>query len=200
MEVDFKNFIGIFNNVYPEGYCQHIVKEFDRLAELGVGHNRQQGRYATTKHRKDDYAMEFSLVDSPIYSFEDRNIVSTFFDGLQECYNEYTEKYSILAEHKLNAYYMKAQRTQPGGGYHVWHSEKGNGPPSQRGLVYMLYLNTLEPEDGGETEFLYQRERYRPIENTMLIWPADFSHAHRGNTVLGTRDKYIITGWFYYAD
>jgi len=61
-----------------------------------------------------------------------------------------------------------------------------------------LYLNTLEPEQAGETEFLYQQERYRPVENTMILWPAAYTHAHRGNTVFGNSSKYIVTGWFYY--
>jgi hypothetical protein len=93
---------------------------------------------------------------------------------------------------------MKTQRTDPGGGYHVWHGEQGNGDHAHRVLVYMLYLNTLEASEGGETEFLYQKERYQPVENTMILWPAAYTHTHRGNTVLGDRSKYIVTGWFYY--
>ena len=63
----------------------------------------------------------------------------------------------------------------------------------------MLYLNTLEEDAAGETEFLYQRKRVRPVENTMVIWPAGYTHPHRGNVVHGTKPKYIITGWFYHV-
>jgi hypothetical protein len=93
---------------------------------------------------------------------------------------------------------MKMQRTSPGGGYHVWHGEQGNNARAERVLVYMLYLNTLEPDAAGETEFLYQQKRLRPQENTMILWPAAYTHAHRGNVVHGDKDKYIVTGWFYY--
>ena len=62
---------------------------------------------------------------------------------------------------------------------------------------YMLYLNDLDGE-GGETEFLYQKMRVKPEENLMLVWPASYTHAHRGNPVLGETHKYIVTGWFYY--
>jgi hypothetical protein len=62
----------------------------------------------------------------------------------------------------------------------------------------MLYLNTIGPEDGAETEFLYQKKRFNPVENAMVLWPAAYTHAHRGNPVLGTQAKYIVTGWFYY--
>ena len=93
---------------------------------------------------------------------------------------------------------MKMQRTSPGGGYHVWHGEQGNGDHAERVLVYMLYLNSLETEEAGETEFLYQQLRIKPTENMMVLWPASFTHAHRGNTVFGQHSKYIVTGWFYY--
>ena len=66
---------------------------------------------------------------------------------------------------------------------------------ANRALVYSAYLNTIE--EAGETEFLYQRTRIPPKENTMIIWPAGFTHTHRGNVVYGNKSKYIITGWFY---
>ena len=93
---------------------------------------------------------------------------------------------------------MKMQRTDPGGGYHVWHGEQGNGVSSSRVIVYLLYLNTLDPNEAGETEFLYQQQRFRPVENQMLFWPASYTHTHRGNTVFGHRSKYVVTGWFFY--
>jgi hypothetical protein len=93
---------------------------------------------------------------------------------------------------------MKMQRTGPGGGYHVWHAEQGPGTNASRVVAYMLYLNTLSPEEGAETEFLYQKKRLNPVENTMVLWPAAYTHAHRGNPVLGETHKYIVTGWFYY--
>jgi hypothetical protein len=85
----------------------------------------------------------------------------------------------------------------PGGGYHVWHSEQGNSDSANRVLTYSLYLNSINNECAGETEFLYQQMRIPPQENTMVIWPAGFTHPHRGNVVYGETPKYIITGWFY---
>ena len=93
---------------------------------------------------------------------------------------------------------MKMQRTGPGGGYHIWHAEQGPAEHASRVVVYMLYLNSIFPQDGAETEFLYQKKRVNPTENTMLLWPASYTHSHRGNAVLGETHKYIVTGWFYY--
>jgi hypothetical protein len=126
------------------------------------------------------------------------NACDLFFDGLQKCYDDYSSKYSILKDSgNIRASVMKMQRTGPGGGYHIWHGEQGPGTHANRVVVYMLYLNDLGGE-GGETEFLYQKMRIKPEENLMLIWPASYTHAHRGNPILGETHKYIVTGWFYY--
>ena len=60
----------------------------------------------------------------------------------------------------------------------------------------MLYLN--DDYQGGETEFLYYKKRVQPERGKLLIWPAGYTHAHRGNMVLEGM-KYVVTGWFHYA-
>ena len=197
MRAEFKDFIGSFHDLYPEGYCKHLISEFERLVQSGAGSNRQQSEGAA-KHRKNDMQLGLNFGVHSVAGFEGKNATDLFFAGLQKCYDTYAEQYSILKNDKITGTAMKMQRTDPGGGYHVWHGEQGNGPNSARVLAYMIYLNTLEPEEAGETEFLYQQCRIKPQENLMLIWPAAFTHAHRGNTVFGQRSKYIVTGWFYY--
>jgi len=201
MNIDIgDDFIGVFTDVYPAGYCSHVISEFEKYKEQGAGLNRINSENAPP-HFKDDYQLSFihasNLQPSPfIVNEEEITPVNMFFNGLQNCLNIYTQKYSILKQTDIRTLDMKLQKTSPGGGYHVWHAEQGNRDP-RRILVFMLYLNTLDESDGGETEFLYQRRRIRPVENTILIWPAAYTHAHRGNTVLGTNDKYIATGWFH---
>lgn len=197
MNIEHKDFIGIYKGVYPEGYCQHLINEFERLMESGAGTNRQKGE-GTPKHRKDDMQLALNFGVHAAAPFNNQSPERIFFDGLQRCYEDYTDEYSLLRNSTIIATAMKMQRTSPGGGYHVWHSEQNNGTQAERVLVYTLYLNTLGEVEGGETEFLYQRTRIRPEENTMIVWPATFTHAHRGNTVLGNQSKYIVTGWFYY--
>lgn len=197
MNAEYKGFIGVYNNVYPEGYCKHLISEFDRLESFGAGANRIQTDNVK-RHVKNDYQISIALRGHDAKEFNGENVVSVFFKGLQKCYDEYVSVFSSLADGRIRGTVMKMQRTGPGGGYHVWHGEQGNGDQASRVLVYMLYLNTLEPEEAGETEFLYQQERYRPTENQMILWPAAYTHTHRGNTVFGERSKYIVTGWFYY--
>lgn len=197
MNADYKNFIATYSDVYPEGYCQHLISEFDRLTLAGAGYNRQNGEGAP-KHRKNDFQINLNIGVHSVTAFNGHPTSEVFFQGLQRCYDHYANEYAVLRDSKINGSAMKMQRTDPGGGYHLWHAEQGNGEFSERVLVYMLYLNTLEQDEGGETEFLYQRTRYKPQENMMVVWPAAFTHTHRGNTVLGEKSKYIVTGWFYY--
>jgi 2OG-Fe(II) oxygenase superfamily len=197
MNLNYKDFIGVYSNLYPDGYCKHLINEFERLANSGAGSNRRQSENALA-HYKNDYQMMMHINRHNLMPFENKESVDIFFKGLQSCYEQYTDKFSILKSDKIVCTTMKMQRTDPGGGYHVWHGEQGSGQHGSRVIVYSLYLNTLEPEFAGETEFLYQQERFRPIENTMILWPASYTHAHRGNTVFGNTSKYIVTGWFYY--
>lgn len=197
MNIEYKDFIGVFSDVYPEGFCEHLITEFDRNQILGAGSNRQKGEGAP-KHLKDDYQIGLNGKNLNFERFNGRSPVDLFFEGLQKCYQEYSDQFSVIKDIKINCNNMKMQKTSTGGGYHVWHGEQGNGDHANRGLVYMLYLNTLPDEANGETEFLYQQRRINPVGNTMVLWPAAFTHAHRGNPVYGDTAKYIITGWFYH--
>lgn len=197
MNAEYKGFVGVYKDMYPEGYCQHLINQFEQLRNSGAGANRIQSEGAK-RHVKNDHQIELTFKGHVVEAFDNKKAVDVFFDGLQACYEDYVSVFSSLSHGNIRASAMKAQRTDPGGGYHIWHGEQGNGDQAHRVLVYMLYLNTLEPNEGGETEFLYQKERYQPVENTMLLWPAAYTHTHRGNTVLGDRSKYIVTGWFYY--
>jgi hypothetical protein len=197
MNAEYKDFIAVYKDVYPEGYCQHLISEFDRLDESGAGSNRVQTDNIS-RHYKNDLQIGMNFGVYTAGPFNGHPASKMFFEGLQRCYEHYTEQFSPLKDSKIRGTAMKMQRTDPGGGYHVWHGEQGNGDHAERVLVYMLYLNSLTQEEAGETEFLYQQRRLRPEENTMVIWPAAFTHTHRGNTVFGNRSKYIVTGWFYY--
>ena len=197
MKYEIQDFIGVFSDVYPEGFCEHLISEFDRNESLGVGSNRKDSEGAN-KHLKNDYQIFSNGKNINFEEFKEKNTVDMFFKGLQHCFQAYSSEISVIKDNDIRCNNMKMQKTSSGGGYHVWHGEQGNGDSARRGLVYMLYLNTLPLEANGETEFLYQQRRINPVENTMVLWPAAFTHAHRGNPVYGDNTKYIVTGWFYH--
>ena len=92
---------------------------------------------------------------------------------------------------------FKYQITNPSQGYHVWHPEYDHNISETRLRwgVWTFYLNDIE--EGGETEFLYQSLRIKPKQGTLCLFPAYYTHTHRGNPPLKDT-KHIITGWIQY--
>lgn len=196
MNQQYIDFIGLYENVYPDGYCNHMIEEFERLLTLGVCNNRQNSENITKTKKQDDFIF-LNLKNHNPSSFNGECPLKLFWDGLQKCYDEYNSEYDILKDMPIRCTSAKIQKTIPGGGYHLWHCEQNAGDMGNRVLAYSLYLNTLEKDSAGETEFLYQKLRVPPKQNSIAIWPAAYTHTHRGNVVHGDKAKYIITGWFY---
>jgi hypothetical protein len=82
------------------------------------------------------------------------------------------------------------------GGYFAWHTEMAPADPTgeklHRVLPWMVYLNDVA--DGGETEWLHQRRAVTPRRGRLAMWPAYFTHTHRGQ-VPRSSDKHIVTSW-----
>ena len=105
-------------------------------------------------------------------------------------------KYSIEITGSLHSWMFKVHKVKEKQGYHVWHYENGRYEVRDRFLTYMTYLQA--PLEGGETEFLHQSKRIDSVVGRTLIWPAGFTHIHRGNPPLDG-EKMYITGWFNVA-
>lgn len=129
-----------------------------------------------------------------------KQAVDTYFARLSEAHKAYVERFRELRYPKTfehGVYNFNIQRYYPGGqAYHAWHYENAHPEVAHRLLAWMTYLNDVE--HGGETEFRHQGLKVKPQRGLTLIWPAGFTHTHRG---LPHSDglKYIITGWFEYA-
>lgn len=196
-KADYDQFIGSYPDVYEEGFCEHLIKEFERLSTLGASSDRikSENHYPNTKN---DIHIFVDVKRWPMEDFKGESVVDVFFRGLQATFDDYVKKYSPLHRIKMATRNMKLQKTGNQAGYHVWHFENTNMDTANRVLTYMLYLNTLPKESCGETEFLFQEKRINPVGNSMLLWPAGYTHVHRGNAVYGQTPKYVVTGWFDY--
>lgn len=191
------DFIGMYDNVFADGFCETIIESADKLQKDGLCRTRKQVENAN-KTIKDDLHFFLNLFNhgGSLRDFNGQDSFGILLEGLQDCFDRYCNEYDVLNHSKLTCDTYKLQITKPGSGYHVWHAEQSSNTQKNRCLVYSLYLNTIE--EAGETEFLYQKLRIPSKKNTCVIWPAAFTHAHRGNVVHGDTSKYIITGWFYY--
>lgn len=108
MNSEYKDFIAIYRDVYPEGYCEHLINEFDRLSQSGAGYSRKQSENEV-KHRKNDFQLGLNFGVHTVANFENQSVTKLFFDGLQKCYELYTEEFSILKNDKISATAMKLQ-------------------------------------------------------------------------------------------
>lgn len=190
-----EHFIGIYKNTYPSGFCDHLISEYNQLIENGLGWSRQN-ESNIKKHQKDDWSLSLQPTNHNLSCFSETDTYKIYWRGLQDAFDSYTNEFSILKEQRLSSTVAKLQRTSPGGGYHIWHCEQGCMDSVSRILVFITYLNSVDKNCGGETEFLYQKLRINPVENTTVIFPAAFTHVHRGALLMGDKYKYISTGWF----
>lgn len=83
------------------------------------------------------------------------------------------------------------QKYPIGGGFKKLHSERMEFETRSRELVFMTYL-TNTPNAG--TYFPNQNVTTECIKGDTIIWPAGFTHLHRG-IISDTHEKMIITGW-----
>ena len=88
--------------------------------------------------------------------------------------------------------HMQIQRYIGDQGYHTWHHENHGGDTSKRELAFIYYLNDVE---GGETEMLFNPMKITPETGKLALFPAYWTHKHRGNPPMDGQTKYILTGW-----
>jgi hypothetical protein len=191
MTYEIKDFIGRFDNAFEPQFCKDAIRYYEAMAKKGFGGSRQKyepGMPATIKET-DSLFLSAQIKMNHAPDFPDY-IMHVLWEN---CYKLYHDKYASLETvDSQNVYEMKMQKTPIGGGYHVWHWESSGRATSNRLLNYQIFLNDVD--EGGETEFLYLHRREKAKEGTLLIYPGNFTHTHRGNPPI-SNEKYIINGW-----
>ena len=189
-----ENFIRSYENAVSEELCKDLMDYFDSLEEYKKVFGRQSYDKDDCKFRSDTYAFLDRDDLCGIRSLGARSLGNELLTQVGPHLESYCEEFGLarMKRDMLMLESMKMQKVRPGQGYHTWHCEVSSNCQS-RVLVWMFYCNTIT--EGGETEFLFQRKRFSPETGKLLIWPAYFTHTHRGGLVLGETPKYIVTGW-----
>lgn len=196
-EAHYDQFIGHYPALVPPDICMKTIQYFEEAHKINATYTRQVTEKIPA-HVKADTAMNcnqphaFGEMDPTLLLANNDISSQAVKDSLQHAVNDYLEVYSSLTVIPMIGLYHKIQKTRVGEGYHVWHFETSHIDMMNRVLTYTIYLNDVD--EGGETEFLYQHKRYPARRGDVLIFPAHFTHTHRGNPPL-SNDKYIITGW-----
>jgi|TARA_B100001094_G_scaffold333210_1_gene409524 hypothetical protein len=186
------DFIGHYENVMDVDACDAVISLFDSNWQHPDDPNNKlrtgQGNTETERGHLNRHDYQWYLDPSPSFDL----IVRT----VEYCWEQYKQTFWVSNYVHINFDEVKLQKTFPRGGFHDWHCEITDLGAVDRCVAWMLYLNDI-PEGEGETEFLWQGRRVQPKAGTMLIWPAFYTHVHRGNTVY-SKSKYIATGWGNY--
>ena len=193
------DFIEIYDNSASQEVCDGLIEWFDLCSAKNFTYHNMpfnDGK-SSSKLRSDEAINTPPGIHQSNYPVSNNSlpgdICDAFWVTLNTCLNDYIEKYD-LSDWRLSCYTFKLHKVKESQGFHVWHCETGNTREGQtRVLAWMTYLRV--PEEGGETEFLHQSKRIEPVVGRTLIWPAYFTHMHRGNPPL-KGEKYYITGWF----
>jgi hypothetical protein len=126
----------------------------------------------------------------------DLDLVQIYKDGIQKVPTEYMKHLNdINQDGRLNSLMVgdltgpQIQRTSKGG-FFDWHSDYNK----ERMLAIIIYLNDIDEENGGSTEFNSGR-KVQPETGKVLVFPTSQLHLHRGNTILNGHSKYIISAF-----
>jgi len=195
MKEEYKDFVGIYDESVPIELCNEFVENFEQakknrtIIDLSKENEARIPVQDRNLYRADEAAYVTPL-SSTIYP---NPPVHAYFECLKKCFDSYVKRYSIHFDGRFFNDVFKIHKVRKSEGFHAWHYEKGHPSQLDRIVTYMTYVEV--PKKGGETEFLHQGLRIDPIVSRTLIWPAGFTHMHRGLMPLDG-EKMYITGWF----
>ena len=176
-------------NVFTAEECQAFI-DYHKNSP-----NKREGRVfdQTTRLLLVDEEMKQSIdvdIEDPTHDLYIR-----FMEGVLKARLEYTTHVSDVNRPcgigYLNTGYAtcpQIQRTDKGGKFE-WHSDQAD---TYRWLAIIVYLNDIDEENGGSTEFNSGR-KVQPEVGKVIIFPVTHLHLHKGNTILNGPSKYIIT-------
>ena len=180
------DFISTYENILTSDECKYYINLIEHYISNGL-----ITKELKALHKTDHFPINFNNdVNYNILSGD--NLSMEFLPKIKDSVDDYLKKFSVLGQEKLLIYDTKAKKIPIGGGFHNWHYENTGLQVSARKLVIQLYLNTIE--EGCETEFLYINKRIKAEQGRLIIFPAAFTHTHRGNPPIG-KDKYIVSTW-----
>jgi len=173
--------------------CDKLIDLFKLGKKLGFTAPGLTGRYEVNKKVKDSEDLSVErlprtnpLIPSP-HDSGYFSVMRQFVDLIPKYYTDTNASWRQPVEFKAPPHF---QYYKPGGGYHTWHCD-AMGDYIDRHLVFILYLNDVP---NGGTEFLHQKYICEAKKGKILMFPAHFSYAHRGQISM-THEKYILTGW-----
>ena len=179
------DFIAVYDDVYTEDQCKELISYIDKLEDNSILINEAEHTNGNIEHLTLNMSFDYDL---PAWSWIGDNING----NMQKCIDHYLKQFPQLGKNRFLINDFKIKKIPAGCGFHNWHFEDNNIQNTNRYFVVQIYLN--EEFEGGETEFLYFNIRLKPKLGRLIIFPAAFTHTHRGNPPIGGT-KYIASTW-----
>ena len=186
------NIIELYPSAVSKEDCNTII-------ELFKNEDPKNLRPGCVGNRRVDHEIKISTDLSTHFYGKHPELAAIIYPALVKGVEDYIEKYPALkiAYHGFTMHpNYNIQYYKDGEGYSAyhceyapyWHTEK-----AFRVLAWQLNLNDAECG----TEFMIQKQTISANAGQLSIWPAYWTHTHRG-VCPNIGDKYIATGWFLY--
>lgn len=179
--------------------CDALIRCFEDCRGLDVVHRGRLGMQKVRLEMKDSYDLALENIP-PSVRERYGDVFDAYFTALGAFAMDYMERFPHLKTHTRSCSINESPNIQhypPAGGFFEEHYENAGPSVSRRVLTFQTYLNDIE--EGGGTHFVYQNFTAAPARGKTVLWPAGFTHVHRGE-VAPREDKYIITGWWSYDE
>ena len=184
------HFIGSWN-INNDELCKNIIDFFKNNSVL-------QKKGVTTGNTVNEEVKKTTdiTINPESLKSKDYEIFVTYFDHLNKCFLDYKEQYPFLKTFikKISIGPFNIQKYSSGDHFSRLHSERTSVNTLHRLFAWMTYLNDVNEENGGTTDFDSYKIKVKPEQGKTLIWPAEWTHAHYGS-ILKSGEKFIITGW-----
>ena len=186
------NFIGSWL-IQDPSICDELINYFEREKT-----KHKQGELSMGKDLEAKNSIDLGILPQQI-ALPENKFLQTYFKYLSEFYSDYLEQWPFLKNlaKEVEIGKFNIQRYEKGQHFQRIHTERCSIATLHRLFAWMTYLNDVSPEDGGSTIFTHYGLKLQPRKGQTLIWPAEWTHAHKGSILKGN-SKYIITGWMHF--
>jgi hypothetical protein len=198
------NFILEIPNVFSPELCKNIINKFenDTANHVKGALEDKGGNYVNEDWKS---STELNVSTSPGWEIANnkikyyvKNAVETYLEHIRGIFKDAEidkDDMDFVLDHTLFPLHMGNSSIQKvnKGKHYRWHQDYM--PGETRVFTSFVYLNTLEPDEGGTTDFINGKS-IRPEAGKMTIFPSAWPFIHTGRLIKADA-KYILVTNIY---
>jgi len=189
-------FIYEIPNVISKETCEELIENYEK--DDNKEPTSISDHCVSTHVRR---SMHTWMTDEDIWGKIKQDVIKVIIDGIDK-YSDYlcdeniiSTKTSIhLFKDRLVFEEIYLNKSKEGDYYH-WHIDSNTSSGKRiRAFSCLIYLNTLEEDQGGCTEFKCGK-KVRPEQGKLVIFPSTWTYEHRAAEVKNGGVKYTCGTW-----